>query len=765
MERLDSSFRFPPADRGDAEVIIKPGVIELDETSLRDYWRVIRRRLWIIALTCFGTTCATALIFLRMDPVYTAEITLLIEATAPQVLNIPAILSEPLWRDDQHDFYKTQYELMKNPTIAASVVRAEGLETNSLFTSEGKEVGLEALIWAEAKGWVRHQGWARWLFPPPPQVQRDMPGEVKPGVIETYSAMLDIRPVPQTRLVKIVFNTPDPELSARLANAHAQAYIRQRAELHKGVNDEAGRFLEEQRGELKRRLEKSEAVLNRYRRARKILSLNEKENTVIERLADLNKRLTEAEAERITLEAQVRLIRNRDYNSLPPVINSPLIGQLKQQLTHLEGEYASLTPQLKASHPRMEKMRSQIAESQGRLRQEIRSVVEGSESAYLAAKAKEHELRAKMEQQKAAAHALKDAAVEYAILAREVDTNRQLYENVLQRMKETGVAADLRASNVFPIGKAIPPHRPSTRLNRQSLLLSALVGLMGGVGLVFLCEYLDNTFKTPKEVQRYLRLPNLGMIPDFVSGNGRRYIPRKLPYTPLQLPSPLSSGKEARLVPSYYSFGVVTEAYRTLRAAILLSRSAESPKTILFTSGLDGEGKTVTVVNTAIVFAQMGVPVLVIDADLRRPNCHRVLEMENGPGLTEVLTGQSGPMEVIRPTATLHLALLSAGSLHPRLAELVGSTKMRRTIVSLQQHYDYILIDSPPVMQVSDAMLVSTMVDGVVLVVNSQETPKNVVKEACARLGYAQAEILGVMLNRVNLRSGDYAYYYRSRTS
>jgi capsular exopolysaccharide synthesis family protein len=276
---------------------------------------------------------------------------------------------------------------------------------------------------------------------------------------------------------------------------------------------------------------------------------------------------------------------------------------------------------------------------------------------------------------------------------------------------------------------------------------------------------LDNTFKTPKEVQRYLRLPNLGVIPDFVSGNGRRYIPRKLPYTPLQLPSPLSSGKESRLVPAYHPFGVVTEAYRTLRAAILLSRSAEPPKTILFTSSLDGEGKTVTVVNTAIVFAQMGVPVLVIDADLRRPNCHRVLGMENGPGLTEVLTGQSGPMEVIRPTATHHLALLSAGSLHPHLAELVGSTKMRETIASLQQHYDYILIDSPPVMQVSDAMLVSTMVHGVVLVVNSQETPKNVVKEACARLGYAQAEILGVMLNRVNLRSGDYAYYYRSRTS
>jgi capsular exopolysaccharide synthesis family protein len=221
-------------------------------------------------------------------------------------------------------------------------------------------------------------------------------------------------------------------------------------------------------------------------------------------------------------------------------------------------------------------------------------------------------------------------------------------------------------------------------------------------------------------------------------------------------------GRQAGLMPFYHPFSMVTETYRILRASILLSRPGEPPKTILFTSGMHGEGKTVTAVNSAFVFAQMGVPVLVIDADLRRPDCHSALRMDNGPGLTEVLTGQRGPREVIRPTALSHLSLLSAGSLPPNPAELVGSKTMQETIAFLKEHYSYILIDSPPVMQVSDAVLLSTMVEGVVLVVSAQKTPKDVVMEARARLSYARAKVLGVVLNRAGLQNGAYAYYYRS---
>jgi succinoglycan biosynthesis transport protein ExoP len=433
-------------------------------------------------------------------------------------------------------------------------------------------------------------------------------------------------------------------------------------------------------------------------------------------------------------------------------------------MVRLEGEYAHLATQFKPGFSRLDQLKAQVEESRSRLRQEIQRVVAGIESSYLAAGSREKALRDKMGEQKAAALGLKDAAVEYAILAREVDTNRQLYDSVLQRMRETGVAAELRTSNVSVIDQAELPRIPSQPRKKKMLLLSALMGLMGGVGLALFFEYLDNTdhtLKTSEEVERYLRLPNLGVVPDFLSLNGRRYTLRKLPYTPPQIPSALPSGKKHALVLAHHPLSVLTEAYRMLRTAILLSRAGESPKTVLFTSGIHGEGKTVTVVNTAIIFAQMGVRVLVIDADLRRPDCHRVLGLENGLGLTEVLTGQMGPSEAIRPAAINGFFLLSAGSIPPNPAELVGSKKMQETVTSLQEQYDYILIDSPPVMQLSDAVLLSTMVEGVVLVVSSQETPKYVVREACSRLNYARAKILGVMLNRVNLRSGDYAYYYR----
>jgi polysaccharide biosynthesis transport protein len=769
-ELAHSSFQSPsPPDRGDAELLprsMQDGSMAMQEEgiSLRNYWQVIRKHLRLIAVFCFGTVLIAALVIMMMTPIYTAETVLLIERNTPQVLDIREVLSDPPGMDESN-FYKTQYEILKSRTLAAWVIREQGLETNSILTGEGNEKGFVARLWAKAKRRVSQQEWARRFFPQLLETGEDNPLGVSPALIDAYMEMLEIKPVLRTRLVKIALNTPDPKLSARLANAHAQAYIRQGLGLRTRANEEAERFLEEKLGELKGRIERSEAALNSYRRDREIISLDDKENIVVERLADLNRRLTESEADRIALEAQVHLIRKRAYDWLPAVINSPLIGTLKGELARLEGEYASLSKEFKPGYTRLDQLQAQVEESRRRLRQEIQRVVSGIESSYLAAQTRERSLRDKMEEQKATTLGLKDAAVEYATLTREVDTNRQLYDSVLQRMKETGVAAELRASNVSIIDTAVPPRKPSKPKKAQSFLLSALIGLIGGVGLAWFFEYLDNAIKTPEEVERYLRLPNLGVVPDFSSLNGRRYGPRRLPYAPPQLPGSLASGEGPVQVLFHHPFSVVTEAYRTVRTAILLSRAGESPKTILFTSGIHGEGKTVSVLNTAFVFAQMGVRVLVIDADLRRPSCHRLLRMDRGFGLTEVLTGQRGLKEVIRPTALDHLSFLSAGSPPPNPAELVGSKTMQETIASLQAHYDYILIDSPPVMQVSDAVLLSTMVEGVVLVVSSQQTPRGVVREAHARLRYARAKLLGVVLNRVNLRGEDYAYYYGSYAS
>ena len=613
-------------------------------------------------------------------------------------------------------------------------------------------------------------GWSGQLVSPPLKTVGGKPPdvnpallEVSPDLIDAYINRLEITPVQGTRLVKIAFSTPDPELAAQVANMHARAYLEQGIELRSHANDEARHCLQEKLAALKERVEKSEAALHRYRQDRGIISLDNRDNIIIDRLADLNKRLTEAEADRIGLEAQTRLIHKNAYNALPAVIDNRLIQTLKIELTRLEGERADLATHVQPSAPVLHQFQASVEQTKRRLQQEIQRTVAGIKFAYTAAKQKEDELRTKVEQQKAIALGLKDAAVDYAILAREVDTNRQLYESVLSRFKEMEVTAALRASNVSVIDQAVPPVKPVRPRQALSLLLSVVLGLTGGIGLAFVVEYFHNTLRTSQEVEHYLRLPNLGIIPDFVS-SARRSSPSSQPASPDAQPLD-GAAAQAGFVLAHDPFSITTEAYRMLRATLLVAQAETPPKTLLFTSGIHGEGKTVTAVNTAAVLAQMGVRVLVIDADLRCSACHTVLGIENRAGLAEVLAGRWVPSDVIRPTVSESLFVLSSGAVPLNPAELVGSKQMRALLASLQEQYDYILIDSPPVMLASDAMLLSTMVDGVVLVANAQRTPKQVVREARTRLTCARAKILGVVLNQLNIRNREYVYYYRKYAS
>jgi capsular exopolysaccharide synthesis family protein len=400
----------------------------------------------------------------------------------------------------------------------------------------------------------------------------------------------------------------------------------------------------------------------------------------------------------------------------------------------------------------MATLQVQLSHIRQRLDEEIRQIIAGIESAYLTAQAKERELRTLMEQQKAKTLSLNDASVEYAILAREADTNRQLYESVLQRIKEIKMVAALRAPNATVLDRAEVPVQPSNSSTMKNLLISIIVGLIGGVGLAFLIEQLDDTFKTPEDIKRDLRLPILGIVPDFLSlplaarRQGRR--------------ASADTGVNLSLVLSQPSYAAVADIYAKLCTSILLSQPEAAPKNILFTSAMGGEGKTTNVVNIAKMFALSGAKVLLIDADVRNPSCHKLLGMNNRSGLTEVVTGKFEVNNVIQPTALSNLDLLSAGAIPPNPTMLVGSTKIHDTLMALQVHYDCICIDSPPVMPVSDAELLSTMVQGVVLIIDVQTTPTYLAKETRARLTYARANLLGIVLNRMVARRTDYAYYY-----
>ena len=788
----------------EAKTPILPNISKIspvEDLHFWDYWQVVKKHRWLIAVSFLATVLITAFSVLRQAPFYTAETALLIERRQPQVLGIQGVMPEG-YEWDEYDYYRTQYEILKSESLAAQVIQEQGLHYDPAFVGKKQAPGLLAdwrakfsQLWT---GVSSQEAQPDLALVSSPEFASDAVLDLDlvddqgpaPDLIGTYTAMLQVKPVRRTRLVKVAFQTPDPDLSARLANAHAETYIRRGMQLRTQAGGEAERFLEEKLVELKERLEKSEASLNTYRRDKQIISLDDKENIVVERLADLNRRLTEAEAERIGLEAEVRLIRERAYDSLPAVISNKLIGELKHQAAQIEGEYAKLKAQFKPGYPRLTQLGAQLKETQQRIRHETQSVVQGIESAYLAAEAKENELRAKMEEQKATTLGLKDASVQYAILEREADTNRQLYDNVLQRMKEMGIVAELRASNVFVIDKARPPLGPAGPQKSRSLVLAAFIGSFGGIGFAFFLEYLDNTFKSPQEIERTLQSPNLSVIPDFqrVGGRTARYAPitgaGRRRRTDSQVLEVQHRGKETwrasldtevsvvgpDLVLSQHPFSAVTESYRTLRTALLLSRAGEPPRTLLFTSGSQGEGKTTTAANMAVMFAQMGEKVLLIDADLRLPDCHILFGLDNGPGLTECLTNQKSQQKAIQPTPVKNLFLLPSGAQPPNPTELIGSQKMYDMLGDLQKRFAYILIDAPPVIPVSDALPLATMVDGVVFVISGQSTSKQVAKQAYQRLSSVPTKILGTVLNRVDVRNGYYhdyysrsnAYYYRT---
>ena len=671
---------------------------------------------------------------------YTARATILIKNNAPQVYEY-ASMDTPTggeagaasqWSVNN----KTEYTLLQSRSLANRVILAEGLFANPLFA--GAQAPNGALdVTSEDPGGAPDD---------------DLNEQAPAWLIARYLADLKIAPIDETELVAVSFTTPDSALSARVANAHVREFIRQGIELNSQASDQATQFLQKKLAQLKRQVEESELALNNYRRDKGIIpgliSVNGNEDVVLERLDKLSDQAQQAHLANLNLETQIALVRQGHADALPAVINSKIVQSLRENLDTLQAQYASMSGQYKPNYLPMAELTAKMKGTRGALRNEISSIVASIETQYAASLKNEGALDQELKREKEFALGLNDAAVKYAILQREADTNKQLYNAVLTRMKDVEVTADLHASNISIVDRASPPTAPSSPRMARDLLATALLGLMGGVGLGFLLERHDDTFKDVGEIESYLRVPHLGMIPSFDSLDGPVY-GRSQTLKPLSSSQSSASSKAL----SYGSHSPVGEAYRMLRTSLLLSRAGAPPKTALVASAEPGEGKTTTAANLAIVLAGAGRRVLLMDADLRRPNCHAVFGVDKELGLTEALTGIEKPQDLIRRMKIDNLYLLTSGATPPNPSELLGSEKMREILDSLSQQYDCIIIDTAPIMLVTDAVVLSNMVDGV-LMVAQKHTAKQQVKAALSRLEYAQAKVFGVVLNGVDLGFG-----------
>ena len=515
---------------------------------------------------------------------------------------------------------------------------------------------------------------------------------------------------------------------------------------------QASDWLAKQISDLQLRVETSQEKLVRYQRENGILGIDEKQNIVTQKLDDLNKNLTEAEADRIAKQAAYESAMSGKLDQL----NEPndLTSHLLEQEAALRLQYAQLTTTFGPNYPKTLEVKNQIDQTQRSIATEAQRMVKRSQASLVAAQARESMLRTALDEQKVEANELNEKAIDFSILKRDLDANRTLYEDLLQKLKEAGVAAGLRSSNIRVVDVARVPAKPAVPNLPRNLALSLAIGLVGGVVLSFVIETLDNTVQTPDQVQAITGIPSLGLVPESKLLEGVRNVPR-LAHASL----PTGEGSN-QLVTQLRPNSDIAESYRTVRTSILLSSAVRPPRVMMFTSPLPQEGKTTTSVNMAVVLAQRGVRVLLIDADMRRPSVHTAFGIPNSAGLSSLLAGLDQYEKVIHSfEGQPNLFIMSAGPIAPNPAELLGSERMRNLLTRVRAEFDHVILDTPPVIPVTDPAVLSAMVDAVLLVVRSGKTTKNALRHARDVLFQINAPVMGTIVNAANMRSPDYYYY------
>jgi succinoglycan biosynthesis transport protein ExoP len=706
---------------------------EEKEVHLRDYWKVIQKRKWIVIAFFLIVLIATAVGTFAMKPIYRGTATIQINKENPQIVDFKEIFAVNTM---DLDYYQTQYKILESRTLARRVIQTLKLSERPEFQPKPETPfqKWKSNLWASLPG----------FFGSPGKEASENGGET--FLINRFLTQLKIEPIRNSRLVKIHFDSNSPQLSTQVSNSLAAAYIQHNLEARFVSTEQAKEWLTKQIDDLKAKVERADENLQEFGSKHDIISLEEKENVTMQRLTELNEALTKAEAERMAKEALYKQTGDRNFDSLPSILENKLIQDLKQTYIQLEAQYMRLSETFKPEYPEMVRLKNQMETLQKRLEIEIEKIILGIKGDYESSLRREALLREAFQQQKAKALEMKEKAIQYNILKREADTNRELYKGLLMRMKEAGVSAGITASNIQIVDPAELPTQPYKPNKRLNLLLAAVVGLFLGVGLAFFFEYLDNTIKTPEDLEQWVRLPSFGMVPEISNGRRRR-LERGTSYP-------------VELVTFGHPKSMLSEAYRSIRTSILLSSSEKPPKRITITSPNPSEGKTTTVINTAIALSQTGAQVIIVDGDMRKPKVHKIFNHENGMGLSNFLSGHGDLESIVKKSEVPNLFYIPSGPIPPNPSELLGSNLFKNMLESLEARFDHILVDSPPVLGFADAIILSTCVNGVILTVLGGKTPRETLQRAREALLQTHSKILGVVINRVDIRRSDYGYYY-----
>lgn len=721
------------------------------QKHLRDYLRVALRHKWTILGFIAMTVAATAYYTFKQTPMYQATTKVEINMEEPGLLPYTDLSKQPVTFDYLYEEYlQTQIKHITSRTLAICVAEAAGFgEVDSTRTKPKAKSRLREIL----SGWL--SGAKTGSNEPLPVLTRE--GKINQAAGQILAG-LSVSPIKSSHVVEISFSSPSPKLASHVVNVLAREYINYSFRNKLRSTSQATEFLQNQLVDLKAKLENSEKALVDYARKNSITNIGERLDVVTQALGELNSKLTEAQSIRMDKESLFNTLSDATPEKFPQALRTPLIQRLEENLASDEQELAKLSSQLGSGMPQIKQLQSRLRQIQEQLQRERQLAIENARNEFKTALARERLLNDAFSRQKAQVNDLNQSSIEYNILKREAETNKQLYDGILQRIKEAGVAAGFKSNNIQVVDLAEVPTSPVSPDPRRNLALALALGPIGGLGLAFFLNYLDNTIKTAEDMESKIGLPSLGAIPSLKSAR------RLHKYFPLGIKQKTISdalakrGVELALLGSGSS--PIAEAYRGLRATLLFSMPQNQPKSITVTSARGHEGKTTTVCNMALSLTQAGKSVLVMDCDLRHPRIGKIFQ-QRGNGMSEYLAGMVEFDEVVCESAIPNLFLVHAGALPPNPGELLGSKRMQEALWAAAGTFDFVVLDTPPLSSVTDSLVIAAMTEAVILVTLGGKNPPEVLRKAKRDLDLVRARILGVLINQVELRPGDHRTYGR----
>jgi capsular exopolysaccharide synthesis family protein len=700
---------------------------EEDSIDLRAYWAVVMRRKWTVATFFAIVVVAVMTATYLTTPVYRASTTLQIDAEEAKIVQFEGVTTGGQTGWNSSEYMRTQQEVLHSRATAERVVNELNLTEHPTFNRPAEPSLVESLLPGTKQKEATPED--------APLSSEELAAKTR-GVVGAVQGGLSIEPVGNSRLLRLHFDSPDAKLAAEVANSMARVFINQNLARRLDATSYAKTFLQDRLQQAQAKLEESEKALVAFARQEELVKTGTEDSIDTQVLQGFTTALTQAQQDRIRAESLYNSVQGTAIQALPEVMNNPTIQNLKERKSKLETDYQEGLKTYKPAYPKMEQIAGQIAEIDAMIDAEIQNVRGAIKARYLAALELENALTAKLQESRLSILGEQDRSIQYNILKREVETNRQLFEGLLQRLKEVGVAGGVGTNNISVVDKAEVPTYPYTPQPRRNLMIAIFLGLFGGIGLAFLFEHLDDTIKQSEEVEQQLGLPVLGIIPHTRAEAGRKLHQENL---------------DTR---SHFA-----EAYRSLRTALQFSTAEGMPRVLMVTSASMGEGKSTSALSLAMQIAQMGKKVLLIDGDLRKASLHGNLELPNELGLTNYLAGDAKPVDITQGTDVPNLFAITSGPLPPNPAELVSSTKMVSLLSLATEKFDQVIVDGPPVLGLADAPLLGSIVDATVLVVESGSTRRDFARGAIKRLRGTRTHLLGGVLTKVQARGQSYDYY------